>query len=158
LKMGRDYTFAIRVLSSAVVSSIFAGILLAWWISRSITRPMQEAVRLARTVAAGDLTGSIAMSSVDADSVEETGQLLAALKEMSRNLSEIVGRVRSGSDAIDTATGQFASGAQELSARTEAQASSLEQTAASMEQLTSVVKQNAENASQASTVSALEYC
>ena len=105
------------------------------------------AVHVARTVARGDLT-----SRIDATSLDETGQLLEALKLMNANLLDIVGRVRTGTDTIATASGQIASGNLDLSSRTEQQASSLEETASSMEELTSTVKQNADNARQANTL------
>ena len=120
------------------------GGIIAWACTRSITVPMAEAVTIARTVAAGDLTGQIEVRSTD-----ETGQLIQALKEMNDSLVGIVSRVRSGTDTIATASGQIASGNLDLSSRTEQQASSLEETASSMEELTSTVKQNADNARQA---------
>ena len=117
---------------------------IAFWVTRSITRPLNEAVGVAQKVAAGDLT-----SSVEVKSKDETGMLLQALKDMNENLKKIVGEVRSSSEAIGSGTKQIASGNADLSQRTEEQASSLEETASSMEELTSTVKQNAENAKQA---------
>ncbi|MBT2337262.1 MCP four helix bundle domain-containing protein [Variovorax paradoxus] len=126
------------------VAALLLGAVLAWLLTRSITRPLNEAVRVAQTVAGGDLTSRIESSSRD-----ETGQLMDALKNMNASLAQVVGGVRHGTDAIATASGQIAAGNQDLSSRTEEQASSLEQTAASMEELTSTVKQNADNARQA---------
>ncbi len=117
---------------------------LAWLGSRSITRPLQAAVQVARTVASGDLTSRIVAHTQD-----ETGQLLRELGAMNGALVTLVGQVRSGTDGIATASGQIAAGNQDLSSRTEEQASSLQQTAAAMEQLSSTVRQNAENARQA---------
>jgi methyl-accepting chemotaxis protein len=77
------------------------------------------------------------------------GSLLFSIKRMQDQLTEVVVRIKTSSDAIATASGQIAAGNQDLSSRTEEQASSLEQTAASMEELTSTVKQNADNARQA---------
>jgi methyl-accepting chemotaxis protein len=116
----------------------------AWFITRSITQPINGAVKIAQTVAAGDLTSDIQVNSKD-----ETGQLMQALKDMNDSLVGIVGNVRSGTDTIATASSQIAAGNHDLSSRTEEQASSLEETAASMEELTGTVKQNADNARQA---------
>jgi len=112
--------------------------------TRSITRPMREAVQIARTVAAGDLSSRIHVTRND-----ETGELLQALKEMNESLGKVVFHVRSGSDTIATASAQIAGGNLDLSARTEQQASSLEQTAAAMEEITSTVSRNADSARQA---------
>ncbi|CAN7568300.1 methyl-accepting chemotaxis protein [Variovorax paradoxus] len=126
------------------MAALLLGGVLAWLLTRSITRPLNEAVRVAQTVADGDLTSRIESSSRD-----ETGQLMQALKNMNASLATVVSGVRQGTDAIATASGEIAAGNQDLSSRTEEQASSLEQTAASMEELTSTVKQNADNARQA---------
>ena len=135
---------------------IFGGLLtialaaaLAWILSRSIVLPLEYAVRIARTVAAGDLT-----SRIEAGSHDETGQMLQALGDMNRSLVDIVGEVRRGTDTIATAATEIAHGNQDLSSRTEQQASSLEETASSMEQLTSTVKQNAASARQANQLAA----
>jgi methyl-accepting chemotaxis protein len=124
--------------------AIMLGGLAAWFITRTITRPINQAVELAETVAAGDLT-----SRIDASAKDETGRLLQALQNMNDSLVNIVGQVRSGTETMATASSQIAAGNHDLSSRTEQQASSLEETASSMEELTSTVKQNADNARQA---------
>lgn len=128
----------------ALLFSICLGIL----ITRAITRPLNEAVRVAQTVANGDLT-----SLIESHSKDETGQLLQALKNMNDSLVGIVNEVRHGTETIATASAEIASGNMDLSSRTEQQASSLEETASSMEELTSTVKQNAENANEANKLS-----
>ncbi|MGV3655157.1 MAG: methyl-accepting chemotaxis protein [Noviherbaspirillum sp.] len=117
---------------------------IAWYIARSITRPLNHAVELARRVAAGDLT-----SEDRAHSGDETGEMMQALQEMNHSLGRIVAQVRGGIETIATASTQIATGNMDLSSRTEQQAGSLQQTASSMEELTSTVKQNADNARQA---------
>jgi methyl-accepting chemotaxis protein len=131
------------------LAAIGLGIGCAILITRSITVPIGQAVALAEKVAAGDLS-----SRVQADSRDETGQLIRALGAMNDSLAEIVGRVRGGTATIALASGEIAAGNQDLSSRTEQQAGSLEETAASMEELTSTVKQNAENARQANGLAA----
>ncbi|MBT9462501.1 methyl-accepting chemotaxis protein [Hydrogenophaga sp.] len=121
-----------------------AGIGAAVLIGRSITRPINRALQVARTVAAGDLSGTIEVTSTD-----ETGELLQALKAMNESLAGVVSQVRQGSESVATASSQISQGNHELSQRTEEQASSLQQTAASMEQLGTTVTQNADNARQA---------
>ncbi|MRW89086.1 HAMP domain-containing protein [Duganella sp. FT80W] len=126
------------------LAAIAFGVIAAWWITRTITQPINEAVKVAETVSSGDLTSDIQVHSSD-----ETGQLMHALKTMNTNLVNIVGQVRTGTELIATASTQIAAGNQDLSSRTEEQASSLEETASSMEELTSTVRFNAENARQA---------
>jgi methyl-accepting chemotaxis protein len=136
-----------NIIVAVAIASIMAAVLLAWLISRSITRPLRNAVEVAQRVAEGDLTTEVEVTSRD-----ETGQLLAALKNMNDNLKKIVGEVRTGTDTIATASREIASGNLDLSSRTEQQAASIEETASSMEELTSTVKQNADNAQQANTL------
>ncbi|KWT76428.1 methyl-accepting chemotaxis protein [Variovorax sp. WDL1] len=135
---GRTWILAV------LAGSIVLGLGFAIWIARIVSRPLGEAVQVAQSVAAGNLT-----SRIEPRSTDETGQLMQALKNMNESLVTIVGQVRTGTDTIATASGQIAVGNQDLSSRTEEQASSLEQTAASMEELTTTVKQNADNARQA---------
>jgi methyl-accepting chemotaxis protein len=124
--------------------AIAVGVGFAWWITRSITAPINRALAVAETVSAGDLTSVIVVESRD-----ETGRLMQALKSMNDNLVTIVGQVRSGTDTMATASAEIAAGNQDLSSRTEQQASSLEETASSMEELTATVRQNADNAREA---------
>jgi methyl-accepting chemotaxis protein len=128
-----------------------AGLLFAtlccWAVTRSITRPIHEAVSISERVAAGDLRGQIVV-----DRGDETGQLLAALKRMNDSLLQIVGQVRQSSDSIATGASQIATGNADLSQRTEEQASSLQQTAAAMEQITATVQTNADTAREASAL------
>ncbi|UQV46481.1 MCP four helix bundle domain-containing protein [Janthinobacterium lividum] len=124
--------------------AVLLGAFVAWIITRSITHPINAAVAVAETVASGDLSSHIVVNSSD-----ETGRLLGALKAMNTSLLGVVAQVRSGTDAISTASSEIAAGNLDLSSRTEEQASSLEETASAMEELTSTVKQNADNARQA---------
>jgi methyl-accepting chemotaxis protein len=128
----------------AVAATVLVGCIFAWLVSRSIIRPLGQAVAIARRVADGDLSAHI-----DVQSTNETGKLMLALKDMNDHLARTVGRVRSGADTIATASSQIAAGNLDLSSRTEQQASALEETASSMEELTSTVKQNSDNARQA---------
>ncbi len=130
-----------------IITGILAAVISSF-IARSITRrivtPINSAVKIAKTVASGDLT-----SDIDVTGKDEMGSLLRALALMNKNLIDIVGQIRNGTDTIATASTQIASGNQDLSARTETQASALEETASSMEELTSAVKQNSDNALEA---------
>ncbi|PHV05223.1 methyl-accepting chemotaxis protein [Janthinobacterium sp. BJB412] len=135
------------MLVGLTLAALLVGAVLAVLATRAITRPLARAVAAARRIAAGDLSGAIAV-----DSDDETGQLLQALQDMNANLNGIVGRVRGGTETIASAAGQIAAGNLDLSARTEQQAGALEETASSMEQLTATVRQNADNARQANSL------
>jgi methyl-accepting chemotaxis protein-1 (serine sensor receptor) len=135
----------VRIISvSAIVLGVLLASMIGFWLIRAISSPLEKAVRIAKSVAAGDLAQNIEVRSGD-----ETGQLMQALKDMNESLVHTIGQVRMGTETIGVASREIASGNADLSARTESQASSLEETASSMEELTSTVKQNAENAKQA---------
>ena len=140
------------LLLTAIAAALASWVL--YWVTRSITTPLNRAVNMAEAVAGGDLT-----MRMECDTTDETGQLLRALINMNDSLARTVGQVRSGTDTIATASNEIASGNLDLSSRTEQQASSLEETASSMEELTSTVTQNAENARQATklVVAASEF-
>jgi methyl-accepting chemotaxis protein-1 (serine sensor receptor) len=123
-----------------VAAAAVAGVL----ITRSITRPINDAVQMAESVANGDLTSSIVVQRQD-----EIGRLLVAMRTMQAGLVQVVSGVREGSHGVAIASAEIAQGNHDLSARTEQQASALEQTAASMEELSSTVQQNADNARKA---------
>jgi methyl-accepting chemotaxis protein len=127
------------------VAALLAGFGFAVWITRSITRPLNQAVQIAQTVARGDLSTRFTSAGKD-----ETAMLLRALGEMNDSLATIVGQVRSGTDAMTTESANIANGNADLASRSHEQAHSLQRTAASMESLTDTVKQNADNARQAS--------
>ena len=124
--------------TAALAALIFV---FAWFVARRIKEALDQAIGASRRIASGDLTAHITVESRD-----ETGELLASLKEMNEGLAHIVGDVRTGAESIATATEEIAAGNADLSQRTEEQASALEETASSMEELTSTVKQNADNA------------
>ena len=140
----RSAVFVMVVLGTA---AILAGLALALAISRGIRQQLggepTYAAAIANKIAAGDLTSEVELPDANRPS------LLLAMKSMNENLLNIVREVRTGSDAISTATHQIAVGNMDLSSRTEQQAGSLEETAAAIEQLTSTVKQNAENSATA---------
>ena len=132
------------LITSLIVVFILSGGLCAWYLTHGIIQPIHSAVHMARSVADGDLTATIEVTSRD-----ETGQLMQALRDMNQGLQKIVSEVRDSTNTITVAFREIADGNLDLSSRTEVQASSLEETASSMEQLTSTMKQNSENARQA---------
>ena len=134
-------------LSAGIGVMVVLGGLLMLAIARQTTRAIAQAVKVAETVASGDLTSQIEVRNTD-----ETGQLLTALRAMNQSLVTMVSAVRQSSESIATGSAQIATGNADLSSRTETQASNLEETAASMEQITSTVQQNAETSREAARI------
>jgi len=132
----------LSIAASAVIL-LLSLVAVSYYLKRSL-HPLDFVVGTMNMIAKGDLTRDIHASSMD-----ETGQLLKALKHMSDDLGHIVSEVRGGVVNIVHSTREIARGNLDLSQRTEEQATSLEETASSMEEMTSTVKQNADNARQA---------
>ena len=121
--------------------NVLFGAAFALWISRSITRPINVAVDTAKAISGGDLSRSIQIESRD-----EVGQLMAAMQTMSGKLSEIIGEVRTAADNLSNASSQVSSTAQSLSQSSSEQAASVEETTASMEEMTTSITSNSDNA------------
>jgi Methyl-accepting chemotaxis protein len=121
---------------------------LAYCITRTITRPLNETLGVAERIAKGDLTGELKSTRCD-----EPGLLMQAVSTMNDNLKEIIGQVRAGVDNVARASSEIAAGNMDLSSRTEQQSAAVVETAASMEEMTSTVARNAENARHARQLS-----
>ena len=148
-------TWAWMAIVVVIGSAGIAGAL-AWYITRSVTQPLDSAVKIANAVAQGDLTQHIEIRSQD-----EIGALLQALQTMRMTLQDLIRQLKDAAAEIATGSTEIAKGNLDLSHRTEQQAANLQETAASMEQLSSTVRQSTEAsqeandlASQASQVAA----
>lgn len=126
------------VLTAAAV--LFAT-LLAVFVTRSITRPLAEAVRVAERLTDGDLSVSIKMKSRD-----EIGRLFSAMHAMIGKLKHIIGEVQSAAEGLSSASEQVSATAQSMSQAASEQAASVEETSATLEESTASVNQNADNA------------
>ena len=140
-----------RVMLAAVsIVAVFGlSILLVLGLVRSITLPLDSAVKMAHAIAEGDLTQEL-----QTDRKDEFGDLGRTMSDMVSKLRRVVTDVRSGVDSVSTASAEIATGNNDLSARTEQTASNLQQTASSMEELTGTVNQSADTARQANQLAA----
>ena len=131
------------------VVAILFGIVVSWWVTRQITRPVKHNLQLAERIASGDLSSDIHPQGED-----ELGKLTGAMGRMNDKLRAMIGEVRSSVAQVSLAATEIAEGNTDLSSRTEQQAAAVVQTAASMEELTATVKNNADNARHASQLAA----
>ena len=144
-KAGKDandmVTAAERLMIFLGVVATLLTVIVGWLITRSITRPLAEAVDVANNLSEGNLNIKI-----EVDSKDETGQLLMAMQNMVGKLSEIITALRSGTDSLASASEEISATAQSLSQASSEQAASVEETSASIEQMTASISQNTENA------------
>ena len=130
--------------------AFLAAFILGLFISRTISRPIAEAVVSAQRVASGDLTQPIVSTRRD-----EAGQLLSALGDMQNSLKNTIQQIASAAD-------QLASAAEELNAVTEEssrglnrQNDEIQQAATAVTEMTAAVEEVARNAMSTSDASKL---
>jgi methyl-accepting chemotaxis protein len=135
------YESSSQLMLSVIVIAAVIGLFLGFIISRMISKPLNHAVDVANRLADGDLEVR-----VQADSRDETGQVLMAMEAMVEKLASIIGDVRGAADNLSSASEEVSATAQSLSQAASEQAASVEETTASMEQMGASITQNTENA------------
>jgi len=119
-----------RVLSLEGIVLV-AGLAFSFLITLNITRPLKQAVAVSNELAEGNLAVRI-----DVNSRDETGLLLAAMKNMVDKLSQIITEVRGASDSLSSASTEVSMTAQSLSQGAEESSAAMEEMSASIEQNT----------------------
>ncbi len=142
--LGGSSMFSLAVAAEIAGAALLGAAVGGLWLSRMSVGPLEDMVRMANRMAAGDLTQTFTGNGQDT-----LGRLGKALSQLNVNLRSIVRDARSEVHQMRDATREIAAGNQDLSARTESQAASLEETASSMEQITSTVRNSASSAQQA---------
>ncbi|MGA7802579.1 MAG: methyl-accepting chemotaxis protein [Gammaproteobacteria bacterium] len=132
---GQRFVIGLSVLATLLAIGI------GFWVTRSITRPLSDAVEAAKRLADGDMTVRVSAASRD-----ETGQLLLAMKGMIERLTQTISEVRSAADSLASASEEVSATSQGLAQASSEQAASVEETTSSMEQMTASITQNTENA------------
>ena len=124
-----------------IIMAALVTVALAVLFTRSIVRPLNQALQVAEAVAAGDLTRDVAIEGND-----EPARLLVALKAMQSNLRNTV-------QGISDSSNQLASAAEELNTVTEdstrglhEQNHEIEQAATAVNEMTAAVDEVARNA------------
>ena len=140
---GREQTAIAKRMAMGV--GLFMGLvgaLLSLATIRSITTPLSEAVQLAQTIAAGDL--SYAPPSTGRS--DELGRLMQSLALMTRQLRGLVGEVQGGVEAVAAASSQMAQDNSDLSDRTAHAAEQLKATVSSIENMVTLVTHSTDSA------------
>ena len=141
VEAGALATSTATLVISLALGAFIIGAGMAFWVTRSITRPLDEAVDVANNLSEGNLNVKIVV-----DFKDETGMLLTAMQNMVAKLTEVITAVRSSADSLASASEEISATAQSLSQASSEQAASVEETSASIEQMTASINQNTENA------------
>jgi len=124
--------------------SLFAialGSLIAIFITRSITAPLDQAVKLAKRIQQGDLSAEITVSGND-----ELANLLHVLKDMNQTLSQIIAGVAEAANSVSGSARQMSSEAGLVNSRAEMETERVMQVSAAMEQVTVSISEVASGA------------
>ena len=140
-----SYATTRNIIIGTTLAAILVGIFLSLLVSRSIARPLADAVAVLDRVSNGDLTARL-----DLQREDEIGKLAAALNRSLDSIRSTLQSVTNVSLEVSAASAQLAASASAISGGAQAQAASLEETAASLEEISSTVKQNTDNAQEAS--------
>ncbi|MBI5388635.1 MAG: methyl-accepting chemotaxis protein [Verrucomicrobia bacterium] len=162
---GRQAALAYRssrlVLGAIGLGAVIIGGILAFFITRSIVRPLRESVAIVKAVAEGDLTRK-----VDVRHTDEIGQQSKALNEMTVNLRQMFREVAANAQSVDSSSqqlsavsAQVSSNAEETSAQSSVVAAAADQVsqniatvATASEEMTATIKEVAQQASDAARV------
>lgn len=137
------YQTSVMLLLALLIGSAVIAVIAATWIVVSISRALSSAVRLANSVAEGDLSATASVKSND-----EIRDLIDALNAMTRKLRDVVSEVTNAARNVAAGSQEMSATAEQLSQGATEQASSTEEASASMEEMAATIKQSADNASQ----------
>jgi len=126
-----------------LVIAVLLGVFVSMFIVKAITRGLQKAVEMTKSLANGDLTRKI-----EIDTNDEIGDLLTNMKGMNSKLIEIITNIKDTSDSVSSGSQQLSSTAAQLSQGSTQQAASAEEASSSMEEMAANIRQNADNSSQ----------
>lgn len=145
---GRMATLSKTTMLGLAALSLVLGLLIAWRVSLSVTRPLgaepQQANELVARMAEGDFTVHVA-----ADRRRSNDSVMARILGLQAALSQALSRVRQTGAQLDQAAGQLANTASELTRSSESQSEATSRMAAAVEELTVSIAQVADNASEA---------
>ncbi|MDR6397527.1 HAMP domain-containing protein [Herbaspirillum seropedicae] len=99
------YRFSVRALTALGIVTMLVCTMVALIITKSVKKPLTEALAIADAVAAGDISAEVKVLGTD-----ETGRLLEALVRMNEKLTSIVSQVRDSANAVTRASRALAKG------------------------------------------------
>ncbi len=135
------YELAVAEILIVSGSAFLIAIVLGWLLTRSITRPINEAVYIANKVASGDLTVSVRSQRGD-----EFGQLLTAFATMITNLRELIREIDTGASSIASSSEELSIVTNQTSKGVAEQQSQTDQVATAMNEMVATVNDVAKSA------------
>ena len=140
-----DAAHAKNMLIIATLLAVAFGLLAAWAITRQIIIPLNQTLKVAERVAAGDLTHNLVSQRRD-----ELGQLQRSMQSMTQGLRELIGGISDGVTQIASAAEELSAVTEQTSAGVNNQKIETDQVATAMNEMAATVQEVARNAEEAS--------
>jgi len=135
------------IVLGATAAALLLGVAAAFFITRSITGPVQEVVDFVEEIAEGDFT-----SELDIKQQDEIGRMSAALAEtikklgrMIKEITEGVNTLSSSSTELSAVSSQLSTNSEDASARTSGVAASAEELSTNMSSVSAAMEQSSSN-------------
>ncbi|ARP96519.1 methyl-accepting chemotaxis protein [Bordetella genomosp. 13] len=133
-------TLVMTLSAAAVAMAAIVALLITRGLIRVLGGEPSYAATVLQQIAGGDLGVQVATRKGD------TTSMMAALKNMTGKLSQVVTEVNASAESLASAAEEVSATAQSLSQASSEQAAGVEETSASIEQMTASIAQNTENA------------
>jgi len=127
------------------LAGIFAGLLVASLIARSITASLARMAILIQQLAAGDLS----VADLEIASHDEIGEAVSALNRMKNNLRQLIQAIAGTAEHVASASEEISSSASQQAQGAETQKDQTAQVATAMQEMSSTVLQVSENSNKA---------
>ncbi|MFT3734679.1 MAG: methyl-accepting chemotaxis protein [Rhodocyclaceae bacterium] len=124
------------------VIAVVAAVTLSTYMARAIAKPVHRAIQVAKRIAGGDLTQSVAPGGDD-----EVGQLVGALSTMQDSLRQMISSASRSASELESASREMAQAADVVSGNVERQSDALSSAAAVVEEMTVSIAHVSDSAS-----------
>jgi len=131
---------------AAILLALGLTVLLSWRLTRSLTRPIQNAVAAAQTIASGDLTARL-----DTRGTDEAALLLKAMASMQGTLRDTLEHIMLSAQQLAASTEQMSAVMSESANGLSQQNDEIEMAATAVTEMSQAVDEVASSASMAST-------
>lgn len=145
LDVAGEYRSQQWLLGGLIVAAVLLGFAVGAGVLRSITRPLDEAVAMAETIAEGRLDRQIPLSG----GKDELSRLGTALGAMRGNLRQVIGELQNAAEQLSTSALQLTGSADSVANASGQQSEAAASMAASVEEVTVSVNHVADSAREA---------
>ncbi|UUQ62812.1 methyl-accepting chemotaxis protein [Pseudomonas fuscovaginae UPB0736] len=136
-----QYDTAFNMVVALLLLATALTFLFAWLLTRSITQPIDQALKAAEQIAEGDLTHTVKV-----DGTDEAGRLLQAMLKMQQKLRDTLQRISGSATQLASAAEELNSVTDESARGLQQQNNEIEQAATAVNEMTSAVEEVARNA------------